>query len=100
MKQSIEDEEIAVWVESYKRDLGQGVNPIIRKTAEAKISILTTAPRDIHKLKALIATKSKEYRDCSTFPERDILRAEIDALEHVRAIVITKGNNAAVIPPP
>lgn len=34
-----------------------------------------------------IAAKTKAFNSCSTFPERDILRAELDALTRLKDMI-------------
>jgi endonuclease III-like uncharacterized protein len=68
-------------------DLKGGLNPIILQTIEAQVCTYKTAPRDIHQLKMKIALKTKEYNNCTKWPERDILRTEIDTLATVLYVI-------------
>lgn len=76
--------EIAQWISwDEKHANNEGNHPAIRNTAKARIAIFKTAPRDLPRLKIEIALKTKAFNNCNAYPERDILRAELDALQSI-----------------
>ncbi|AIF83280.1 hypothetical protein NTE_01208 [Candidatus Nitrososphaera evergladensis SR1] len=81
------EERISKHLKMYERDLSENHNPIIIMTNEAKVRILKTAPRDLNKLNVEIALKTKAYNNETKFPEREILRVELHALEWLRLTV-------------
>jgi hypothetical protein len=82
--QDIIGDQIAFYIAWDEKDANnEGTNPIIRQAARARLAILKTAPRDIPLLKLEIAKKTKAFNSCETFPERDILQVELDALQSI-----------------
>lgn len=65
----------------------EGCHPAVRATAKAHMDTLKTAPRDLPKLKMAIALKQKAYNICKDWLQRDILRAELDALQSLVPVI-------------
>jgi hypothetical protein len=84
------EDKINEYVGRISRWSNPGMNTIIRQTNEAAIRVYRTAPRDIHKLKMAIALKTKGFNNCRKWPERDILKSELDAMVHIRDMIMTE----------
>lgn len=78
------EERIAKHLKMYEPDLSIHFNPIIKMSAQEKIQAIKAAPRDINKLIVEIAIKQKAFDNETRFPEREILRAELNGLEWMR----------------
>lgn len=81
------DERVAKHLKMYERDLSIDCNPIIKATAQAKVHVIRTAPRDVNKLLIEIALKQEEFNNETRFPERELLRAQLNALEWMRDMI-------------
>jgi hypothetical protein len=65
----------------------KGTSEIIRQAARARIAVFKTAPRDLPRLKIEIAKRSKAFKNCDTFPERDTLMMELDTLKRIQSML-------------